>query len=133
MTGCDTPFMEAMDRLPDEHKRQAEELRLANEECDRLKRELKAARGETLDRDGTIGWLREQVRGLQAQVEQLTEDEPTLRQHRQLQRMHERQYDIIKRVQALPAKWRKEYEDSGHDFEFTTMPGCADELEEALR
>ena len=40
--GIDTPFMEAMDRLPDEHKRQAEEIRLANEECDRLKAEYRA-------------------------------------------------------------------------------------------
>ena len=42
--GIDTPFMEAMERLPDEHKRQAEELRLANEECDQLKRELREER-----------------------------------------------------------------------------------------
>ena len=84
--GLDTSFMEATERLPDEHKRQAEELRLANEECDRLKKELSAANARADMYKRTNAAVSVKLCELEREIEALKEDEPTLREHARLKR-----------------------------------------------
>lgn len=48
-----------------------------------------------------------------------------------LQKVRELQATIA-RVEALPEKWRADYEASGHDYELSSCLSCADELNVAL-
>lgn len=48
-------------------------------------------------------------------------------------RSGERMVAKLARVEALPAKWRALYEETGRDREYLMCPECADQLEQALK